>query len=331
MGMARRPLGGGRVGVRAMLSAEPWTVSDCGFLNFLATGEMCEGDTIHDRQHPHDLWMELAADYERPLAGTRRWHVYGGVSGEPALGPTSFPHRQSAEANPVAPITHHWLDATHISFGVITAGLSDRRWRAEASVFNGREPDEERADIDWGALDSFSARLSFLPTARLAIQVSAGHLREAEAEFPPTPRADVDRVTASAAYHRPAHGGTWATTVAWGMNAGTEVLPEGIVDLTTHAGLLETSLTTGSGHTWFGRGELVGKPAHDLHAHEFGAAVFTFGKVQAGYVRSAAWRGLTAGVGATVFAAIVPPEFVPHYGGRVAGGVGVFLNLRPGR
>jgi hypothetical protein len=35
-------------------------------LNQLATGETCEGDTIHDRQHPHDLFMELAGEYDRP-------------------------------------------------------------------------------------------------------------------------------------------------------------------------------------------------------------------------------------------------------------------------
>ena len=105
---------------------------------------MCEGDTIHDRQHPHDLFMELAADYDRPLRGSLRWQVYAGLAGEPALGPISFPHRASAIANPVAPIAHHWLDATHITFGLVTAGVYDRRWKGELSLFNGREPDEER-------------------------------------------------------------------------------------------------------------------------------------------------------------------------------------------
>jgi hypothetical protein len=144
MAHARRSLGRGRVGVRAMISVEPWTVSDCGYLNFLATGETCEGDTIHDRQHPHDLFMEVAADYDRPLGGALRWQVYGGLAGEPALGPGGFPHRLSAMPNPVAPITHHWLDATHISFGVLTTGLSGERWKGELSLFNGREPDTRR-------------------------------------------------------------------------------------------------------------------------------------------------------------------------------------------
>ena len=163
MGMARRTAGSGRIGVRAMVSAEPWTVRDCGFINLLANGEMCEGDTIHDRQHPHDVVMELAADYDRPLRGTLRWQLYGGLAGEPALGPPGFPHRLSAAANPVAPIGHHWLDSSHITFGLITAGVYSARWKGEMSVFNGREPDEERDDIDFGPLDSVSGRLTFMP------------------------------------------------------------------------------------------------------------------------------------------------------------------------
>jgi len=44
--MARRSAGKGRLGMRAMLSLEPWTLPGCGAINLLATGEMCEGDTI---------------------------------------------------------------------------------------------------------------------------------------------------------------------------------------------------------------------------------------------------------------------------------------------
>ena len=123
-------------------------------------GEMCEGDTIHDRQHPHDVFMALAAEYDRPLRGSLRWQIYAGLAGEPALGPGGFPHRASALSNPVAPIGHHWLDSTHIAFGVVTAGVYHRRWKAEISVFNGREPDASRADLDLGPLDSVSGRVA---------------------------------------------------------------------------------------------------------------------------------------------------------------------------
>jgi hypothetical protein len=149
MGMARRTLGAGRFGVRTMLSLEPATIGGCGYPDLLATGEVCDGDSIHDRQHPHDLFMEVAAEYERPLTGTLKGQLYGGLAGEPALGPVAFPHRLSAMPNPLAPTGHHWLDATHITFGVVTGAVFTPRWKAELSVFNGREPDENRWDFDF--------------------------------------------------------------------------------------------------------------------------------------------------------------------------------------
>jgi hypothetical protein len=72
MAMARRPLGAGSLGVRGMVSLEPWTIPGCGYPDLLATGETCDGDSIHDRQHPHDLVMELALEYSRPLTPSAR-------------------------------------------------------------------------------------------------------------------------------------------------------------------------------------------------------------------------------------------------------------------
>lgn len=165
MGMAHRNVGAGRLGLRGMFSLEPATVRGCGYPDLLATGERCNSQPIRDRQHQHDLFMEVAAMYDRPLRGTVRWQVYGGPAAEPALGPVAYPHRLSAMPNLLAPITHHWLDATHITFGVMTASVYGNRWKAEASAFNGREPDEQRTDFDLAPLDSVSGRVSFLPTA----------------------------------------------------------------------------------------------------------------------------------------------------------------------
>jgi len=330
MAMARRSLAGGRIGFRAMGSAESWTVRDCGFINFLATGEMCEGDTIHDRQHPHDLIMEVAAEYDHPLGGALRWQIYGGIAGEPALGPIAFPHRLSARANPIAPIAHHWMDATHITFGVVTAGISGDRWKAETSVFNGREPDDKRTGVDFGPLDSISGRLSVMPSDTVVLQVSAGHLEESEDEFPPEPRADVDRVTASATWHR--RLGPWlsATTLAYGRNAGLEIVPGERVRLVTHAAMLEGSFSREDRETWYGRFEIVGKPAHDLHAHEYPTAVFTVSKAQVGYERAfGAWRSLIAGLGGTAAISLLPTELSSRYSGRIAPSFGVYLSLRP--
>jgi hypothetical protein len=323
MGMARRSLGGGRLGVRTMLSLEPATIPGCGYPDLLATGETCDREPIHDRQHPHDLLMELAAEYERPLRGSLAWQVYAGLSGEPALGPVAYPHRLSAMPNPLAPIGHHWLDASHITFGVVTGGVFTQRWKAEVSIFNGREPDEERWDLDLARLDSVAARVSFAPAATLALQFSAGQLNEAEAGHDGGPRVDVGRVTASSTYHRPLRENSiWASTLAWGRNkeAGES----------THALLLETNITLDERDTWFGRFEIGGKPAHDLDIHGTDE-VFTAAKLQAGYTRYLrAWQGLVPGVGGTVSAGIVPSGLEPHYGSRVNMGFGLYLTLRPG-
>jgi hypothetical protein len=323
MGMARRPFAGGRLGLRGMLSLEPWTIPGCGYPVLLATGETCAGDTIHDRQHPHDLFMEIASEYDRPLSGSVRWGLYGGFAGEPALGPVAFPHRPSAMPNPIALIGHHWLDATHITFGVVTAGVYGARWKTEASVFNGREPDENRADFDLAALSSYSGRIWFLPAPTVSLQLSAGHLDEAEAD-PGLPRHDVDRVTASASYHRRLRGsGLLAATVAWGMNR--ELVA------TSNSALLETSITADGLNTWFARGEVTGKTAHSLHVHEAPlTTVYTVGKLQAGYVRYLrARRGLQPGIGGSVSASLLPADLQPRYGGAVVPGVGVFLAFRP--
>jgi hypothetical protein len=322
MGMADRNLRSGHLGLRGMISLEPWTIRGCGYPDLLASGELCQGEAIHDRQHPHDLFMELAATYDRPLAGDIRLQLYGGPVGEPALGPTAFPHRISAMPNALAPITHHWLDATHITYGVVTGAVYGKRWKAETSVFNGREPDENRTTFDFGALDSWSGRVSFLPTKRWALQVSAGHLTEAEAGHDGGPRVDVDRLTASATYHRMfRQGSIWASTVGWGRNLepGNDA---------TNALLAETNLTLDERDSWFGRFELSAKSGHDLaiESHD----IFTVAKLQGGYTRYfTPWNGLKPGVGAAVSAGFIDDSLKPFYGRRVNPGFAVFVTLRP--
>jgi len=329
MGMADRSAGKGHLGFRGMISLEPWTIDGCGYPDLLASGELCDGHPIHDRQHPHDLFMELAATYDRPLAGNVRFQLYGGAAGEPALGPTAFPHRISAMPSPLAPITHHWFDATHITYGVATGGLYGNQWKAEASVFNGREPDEHRTDFDFGAMDSYSARLWWLPTTRWALQVSAGHLAEAEpdheeVEGEESARIDVDRVTASATYHRLVRPGTiWASTIGWGHNQEPR-------KVATNALLAESNVTLDDRDTWFGRFELSEKSGHDLAIED--GSLFTVAKLQAGYTRYLrTWNGLKPGVGAGLSAGIVPASLTPFYGRRVTFGFGVYLTLRPGQ
>ena len=321
MTMANRNVGRGRLGLRGMFSAEPWTIRGCGYPDLLASGEECRGETIHDRQHPHDLPMEIAAEYDAPIRGDVRWQVYGGPAAEPALGPVAYPHRVSAMPNPIAPITHHWLDSTHISFGVITAGVYAKKWKMETSAFNGREPDEHRKDFDFGALDSVSGRIWFLPTPKVALQVSAGHLTEAEAGEGLEPRRDVDKFTASATFHAIGADRVAASTFGFGRNSE---LGHG-----TNALLLETNVTLKDRDTWFGRLEVMQKTPPDLEVPET-RETFTVAKLQGGYTRYVTiGAGFKAGVGGAVSASVVPADLGTVYGGRVNPGVALFLTLRP--
>jgi hypothetical protein len=330
---ARRTAAGGRFGIRTMVSAEPWTVPGCGSLSFLAVGDVCGGDTIHDRQQPHDLFMELAVDYDRVFRGDWRWQIYAGLAGEPALGPPGYPHRASALANPIGPITHHWLDSTHVTFGLVTMGVHNQRWKAEASIFNGREPDDSRVDLDLGPLDSGAARLSFLATDRLALQVSAGRVRETRTHFSFQSEEPVTRVTASAAYHVPLRAnGIWATTLAYGSSHARELVAGNTLNAATAGALLESSVTVSDRSTVFVRGEVAGIPAHHLHAFEYSTSVFVVGKLQFGYLRQLTGTGgLRPGIGGSVGASLLPRELAPHYSGRIAPSFGIFFSLRTAR
>lgn len=323
MGMARRNTGGGRLGLKTMISLEAATIGGCGYPDLLATGEVCEGEAIVDRQHPHDFFMELAAHYERAISDSVAWQVYGGLAGEPALGPVAFPHRVSAAPNLIAPVSHHWLDATHVAFGVVTGAVYGRRWKAEVSAFNGREPDGDRWGLDLAALDSFSGRLTYVPRPSVALHVSAGHLEEAEPGHDGKSSVDVNRVTASLTYHRAADvARVWASTLAWGWNREHGE--------STHFALAESALVVNDRDAWFWRVDVGGKPAHDLDIHGLDGWIFTVAKAQAGYTRYIALgSALRAGIGATGTMSIVPADVESLYGGQVRWGGGVFLTLRP--
>ncbi|MDB5709905.1 MAG: hypothetical protein JWL96_1975, partial [Sphingomonas bacterium] len=175
---ARRDLGSdATLTLRSMLSLDP-LMGRRGYPSLLATGETANGVTpLIDRQHPHDLFMELSARIEVPVSATIDAFVYGGPVAEPALGPSAFMHRNSAQFLPLAPITHHWFDSTHIAYGVVTAGLNTPRWQIEASAFRGREPDQRRWDIEAPRLDSWSMRATWNPSRFWSAQISYGRLK----------------------------------------------------------------------------------------------------------------------------------------------------------
>jgi hypothetical protein len=215
MPLAFRRVGPGTLQLRAMLSAEPFTFPPGGSPLLFQTGETYKGRPLIDRQHPHDLFMELSAFYTAALGEKATWFAYFGYPGEPALGPPAFMHRASASENPSAALAHHLQDSTHISFGVFTTGLTLRWVKLEGSIFNGREPDENRYDFDAHKWNSRSARLSFSPNNNWSAQVSYGFLRSPENQ---EPDVDVHRATASIQYNRPFHRGNLAAAIVWGRN-----------------------------------------------------------------------------------------------------------------
>ncbi len=213
MVMAERPLGAGTLGVHTMFSLDP-LMGPTGYPLLFASGETANGSTpLVDRQHPHDLFMELAASYSVPIGTAGSVFGYAGLPGEPALGPPAFMHRFSGADIPEAPITHHWLDSTHITEGVLTAGLVLGPAKLEASSFNGREPDQFRYNIETRSFDSHSARLSFNPGPEWSLQISQGFLKSPEQL---QPDISVERRTASAIYQTRLFGNQWGTTLAWG-------------------------------------------------------------------------------------------------------------------
>jgi hypothetical protein len=214
MPSAIRRVGPGNIELRGMFSFEPFTFPPGGSPLLFQSGETYKGQPLIDRQHPHDLFMELSATYTLPLGERGSWFTYFGYPGEPALGPVAFMHRVSAAENPSAPLSHHLQDSTHISFGVVTTGFTYRWFKLEGSLFNGREPDENRYDFEASRWNSRSARLSFAPNDNWSMQVSYGFLRNPEALEP----GDVRRTTASISYNRPFDRGSWASSLIWGRN-----------------------------------------------------------------------------------------------------------------
>jgi hypothetical protein len=214
MPMALRRVGNGTLELRAMFSFEPFTFPPGGSPLLFQTGETYRGEPLIDRQHPHDLFMELSATYTLAIGERATWFTYFGYPGEPALGPTAFMHRPSASENPSATLSHHLQDSSHISFGVLTSGFTYRWFKLEGSVFNGREPDEDRYNFEAHPWNSRSVRLSFSPNNNWSMQVSHGFLRNPEALEP----GDVRRTTASISYNKPFERGNWASSGIWGRN-----------------------------------------------------------------------------------------------------------------
>lgn len=315
--MAERELEGGRLQLKTMLSAEP-LMNNRGYPNLFATGETAGGGPLVDRQHPHDLFMELAARVDVDIAEGTSAFLYGGPVGEPALGPPAFMHRASARLNPEAPITHHWFDSTHITYGVVTAGVASSLWQIEASAFRGEEPDEDRWDVETPRLDSWSVRGTLTPSPHWALQASHGRIDEPEATHP---GVDEARTTASVNYNS---GNGLAATAAF--SAKNRVPGD-----TLTAWLAEASWDVSERHTLFARFENV---ANDElfpdHAHPLHDRAFRVSKLQAGYAYTLPLGpfGLSLGGSAATF---IKPDALDAFYGDDPMGYTLFAKLTLGR
>ena len=324
MAMYSKPVGKkAQVGFRGMFSLDPIFQQGYGYPLLYQSGEQFRGRPIHDRQHPHDLFSELAVTYSYKFDDKKSFFLYAGYPGEPALGPPMYLHRASGANNPDAPIGHHWQDATHITFGVVTVGLSFGKAKIEASAFNGREPDENRWNFDKPRLNSLSSRLSFNPTRNWAFQISHGYLRNPE---PLEPEIRILRkTTASAIYNKTFdEDRSWASTFVWGQNRANGG--------STNSILFESNYDFFK-NAVFGRVETVQKTGHDLvlsHADE--DKVFRVNAFSIGYVRDIAQsKGIDVGLGSMVTINHNPAALTPYYGGTTHGGWQVFMRLRPSK
>jgi hypothetical protein len=316
--MASRDLLGGRFQARTMLSLDPATVSTRGYPLLLQSGETYRGQPLVDRQHPHDFWMELAVMYERALSHTVGVMAYAAPSGEPALGPVAFMHRPSAMDNLAAPLSHHWQDETHISFGVLTAGLFGTHWKLEGSVFNGREPNEERWGFDRLRLDSYSGRFTAHLHSNWVLSAGFGFLKSPESL---RPTESTHRMTASVLHGRKlGKDGQIATSLVWGANRRS--------GRTTHSILAETEAILDRRNTVFGRLEFVQKGAEDLGFTS--GPTFGITALSGGYIHEFSrtfWGTFGVGIQGTLNA--VPAALDSFYGSRTPVGAMLFLRLRP--
>ncbi len=326
MPMAQRQIGPGQLTVRTMISLEPATVTQRFYPLLFQQGETAFGRPINDGQHPHDFFMELAAMYDIHLGKNALLSFYAAPVGDPAMGPTAFAHRSSASENPMATLGHHLQDSTHIASDVVTAGLAYKMVRVEASGFHGREPDEFRWNIDSGAIDSWSTRLTVQPGQNWSAQYSFAYLTS-----PEQLHADenVQRMTASIMYNRPLAKGSWASTLLWGRN---RALPSGQV---FNSYLAETMLQFAPRDRVWGRIENLDRTSELLLGKQPEPPGFeeqSLARIQAytaGYDHEFSLvPHLATALGGQITFYGKPDALTPIYGEHPVGGI-LFIRIRP--
>ena len=323
--MATRQTASSKLQFRAMGSAEPWTLGSKGYPLLLQTGETYKGQPLYDRQHPHDMVMELAIVAERAVTNRVGVSLYAAPVGEPAIGPVAFPHRPSAMSDPLAPIVHHWQDASHVTFGVLTAGVFTRSLRLEGSIFNGREPDEKRTNFDYEgrSLDSYAARLSWNPSANWSLSGSWAYFKSPDAAAPNESMRRAAMSVLSA--HTFPSGAQLTTALVFGANQH---------EFSEHVEpsyLAESSLQLQGIHNLFARAEYVRKDHEDLALGPNGPeGEFDVMAITAGYlVELGGSSPVRAGIGARGSVNLLPASLAPTYGSSTPTGFAVYVRLAP--
>jgi hypothetical protein len=322
MGAGDHALGPGRLTIQAMLSLEPYTIQAQGSPQLFQTGESYQRVPLVDFQHPHDLFMNLSGSYHVATAPAT-YMVSAALVGAPALGPTAFMHRESARDNPQVPLTHHSMDATHITWGVVTAGVETGGFLLEASGFRGEEPDENHTNIERPRIDSYSARLSWR-RGPWAAQFSGGRLHEPE-WFEPY---DETRLTASIEFNGTVRTRPVSATVGWGENREAIVI-NGVSD----SFLSEWDVRVARAISLYGRAEIAEKqilglgyhPKGFVHPHVYSHFdVLTLGAIHD--VLHARWARV--GIGADVTLYHMSPDMLVYFEGSHS--YHVFARWRPG-
>ena len=249
---AVRGWAGGKLSLLGTFTLEPATIPAEGSRELFQRGETYHNVLLVDRQHPHDLFVQLGAAWEKEIHAAGRLRLYAAPVGEPALGPVAYPHRLSASENPTAPLAHHNQDSTHIAADVVTIGWKYTIFEIEGSAFHGREPDENRWDIEQGSLDSYSGRLWIRPTPELSFQVSSGHLEHPEK----IEAGNQTRSTASIGWQRSFAGGFFSASVI----AGRNLAPSG----PEWGNTLEWTWKFGAANFVYGRVESVDRDLYEL-------------------------------------------------------------------
>jgi hypothetical protein len=229
-------IAGGRV------SLEPFTIPKDGYPQLLQYAP-----PLVDHMRAQDLVQEAAIGLQWRIA-----RLYLAPVGEPPLGADPFAQRVTSMDFAEAPFAYDVQESFHVATRVIGAGVTTNAVSVDGAVFHHSQTTGRHASIDDGDIDSWSARLTFAPHARLSAQISSGRLGD----------ANTDVSSASMTYHGSAVSGS----LLWTKNG----------DL--HAYGVETSMRPGRS-TVVGRAEWVDRPAGVFTANTRRMAHVTVGYI----------------------------------------------------